>query len=60
MRNPFTLPIGYGSPKKITAFYFVERYPFVVESGVTEKDVRTSLKEVKVLVDKLRKAIPKP
>ena len=44
--------------QKITAFYFVERYPFVVESGVTEKDVRTSLKEVKVLVDKLHKAIP--
>ena len=45
--------------QKITAFYFVERYPFVVESGVTEKDVRTSLKEVKVLMDKLRKVIPK-
>ena len=40
--------------QKITAFYFVERYPFVVETGIVEEDVRTSLEQVKGLVEKLR------
>jgi HEPN domain-containing protein len=40
--------------QKISVFYFVERYPFVVETGVTEKDVRTSLEQVMALVEKIR------
>jgi HEPN domain-containing protein len=40
--------------QKISIFYFVERYPFVVETGVTEEDVRTSLEGVTGLVKKLR------
>jgi len=40
--------------QKITAFYFVERYPFVVETGIVEEDVRTSLEQVKGLIEKLR------
>jgi len=43
--------------QKITAFYFVERYPFVVESGITEEDVRTSLEQVKELIEKLREKV---
>ena len=40
--------------QKITGFYFVERYPFVVEAGLTEEDVRTSLEQVRGLIEKLR------
>ncbi len=45
--------------QKITAFYFVERYPFIVESGITEEDVRTSLNQVKELIEKLREKVGK-
>ncbi len=40
--------------QKITAFYIVERYPFVVAAGVTEADVQTSLEQVKGLIEKIR------
>jgi len=40
--------------QKITGFYLVERYPLIVEAGLTEGDVRNSLKEVKGLIEKLR------
>jgi len=40
--------------QKITAFYFVERYPFIVETGMVEEDVRSSLEQVKELIEKLR------
>jgi len=40
--------------QKITAFYLVERYPFVVESGITGEDVRACLEEVDGLIEKLR------
>lgn len=40
--------------QKITGFYFVERYPFVAESGLTEGDVRDALERVKSLIQKLR------
>jgi len=45
--------------QKISAFYFVERYPFVVEAGVTQEDVRTSLEQVIELVEKLRAKVTK-
>jgi HEPN domain-containing protein len=32
--------------QKITAFYFVERYPFVTGTGLTENDVRSSWEQV--------------
>ena len=41
--------------QKITAFYFVERYPFVMETGVTEEDVQSSLAHVEGLIEKLRR-----
>lgn len=40
--------------QKISVFYFVERYPFLVETGITEQDVRASLDEVTDLVERLR------
>ena len=44
--------------QKITAFYFLERYPVVMESDLTLADVRGPLDEVEQLIDKLRSAIP--
>ena len=40
--------------QKITAFYFVQRYPFITESGLTEDDVHNSLGQVRGLIEKLR------
>jgi len=40
--------------QKITAFYFIERYPFITEVSVTEEDVRGSLKQVEGLIETLR------
>jgi HEPN domain-containing protein len=40
--------------QKISVFYFVERYPFLVETGITEQDVRASLDEITDLVERLR------
>ena len=41
--------------QKITAFYIVERYPLIVDSGLTEEDVREALQEAEALIEKLRK-----
>jgi HEPN domain-containing protein len=43
--------------QKITGFYLVERYPFVIESGLTEEDVRTSLVQVEALIEMLRAGV---
>jgi HEPN domain-containing protein len=40
--------------QKITGFYFLERYPFIKESGLTEEDVQSSLEQTRELVEKLR------
>jgi HEPN domain-containing protein len=40
--------------QKISAFYAVERYPFVVDAPPTEDDVRTSVHQVGDLIDRLR------
>lgn len=40
--------------QKLTAFYFIERYPFVVETEVTTEDVSQLLREAKELIVKLR------
>jgi len=40
--------------QKLTAFYFAERYPFTVEAGVTEEDVRNALQQAEDLINKLR------
>jgi HEPN domain-containing protein len=46
--------------QKITGFYLVERYPFIVEAGLTAEDVSTSLEQVKGLIEKLRKEVASP
>jgi len=32
----------------------MERYPFVIEAGITEEDVCSSLEQVKELIEELR------
>jgi HEPN domain-containing protein len=46
--------------QKITAFYFVERYPFVTGTGLTEEDVRSSREQVQLLIEKLRTETSQP
>lgn len=41
--------------QKITVFYVVERYPLIVDSSLTEEDVRKALEEVEALIERLRK-----
>ncbi len=38
----------------ITAYYFIERYPVMTYSEITEDDVRTSLLDIEPLVEWLR------
>jgi HEPN domain-containing protein len=45
--------------QKITAFYSVERYPFITEADLTEEDVRGSLGQVSGLIEKIRSAFAK-
>jgi len=40
--------------QKITGFYAVERYPFMIETGLTENDVGSALMQVQALVERLR------
>ncbi len=40
--------------QKITVYYSIERYPYVLDSGITEEDVRTSRQQVNALIEKLR------
>jgi HEPN domain-containing protein len=47
-----------GVCQKTTAFYFVERYPFVIETGITLEDVRNALQQAEELIDKLQKISP--
>jgi HEPN domain-containing protein len=44
----------HGVCQKITAFYFVERYPFVAETSMVEEDVRSSQAQIKELVERIR------
>ncbi len=36
--------------QKITGFYFIERYPLLTESSITEKDVKDALSQVDGLI----------
>jgi HEPN domain-containing protein len=40
--------------QKITGFYFVERYPFVLDAGLTEDDIKQALTQIEGLVDTIR------
>lgn len=39
----------------ITGFYFVERYPLVLETGITEEDVQNALERVRPMVEAIRR-----
>jgi HEPN domain-containing protein len=41
----------------ITGFYFVERYPLVLETGITEEDVRNALDRVRPMVEVIRRSL---
>ncbi|MBI3578715.1 MAG: HEPN domain-containing protein [Ignavibacteriales bacterium] len=45
--------------QKITGFYFIERYPFVVDVGLTEDDVRQAFTAIKGLVDAIKSHLEK-
>ena len=40
--------------QRITGFYFVDRYPLMLESGMTETDVREALAQIDGLVGTIR------
>lgn len=40
--------------QKVSAFYSMERYPLLTETGLTEEDVRIALDEIKALVERVR------
>ena len=40
--------------QKITGFYFIERYPIILDIGLTEEDIQESFIKVKGLVEKIR------
>ena len=46
-----------GVCQKITVFYFVERYPVVMENDLTQEDVRGPLEQVGGLIEKLKAKI---
>ncbi|MEK7728173.1 MAG: HEPN domain-containing protein [candidate division KSB1 bacterium] len=43
--------------QKITGFYFIERYPLIVESGLAEEDVSEAAQQVTALVEKIKTAL---
>lgn len=45
--------------QKITGFYFVERYPFVLDSGLTKDDIQQAFTQVQGLVDIIRSQLKK-
>ncbi len=40
--------------QKITGFYFIERYPFILDEGLTEEDIQQALVQVKGLIKTIR------
>jgi HEPN domain-containing protein len=43
--------------EKITAFYLIERYPLITDTGLTKDEVYSSLEQVTELIEKLRAGI---
>jgi len=43
--------------QRTTDFYIVERYPLIIEAGLTEKDVSNALHQVKGLIENLRAGV---
>ncbi len=40
--------------QRITGFYMIERYPFVLDTSITEEDVRQAFSQTTSLVDSIR------
>ena len=45
---------------KITGYYTIDRYPFFLDSQLSEEEIRDSLAEAKELVIKLTQSYAKP
>lgn len=45
--------------EKISGFYFVERYPLMLEAGISEEDVHSAIIQVSDFVDWIRKNLPR-
>jgi len=43
--------------QRITGFYFIERYPLVLEGAITEEDVREAMSQTKQLVDSIQSTL---
>jgi len=43
--------------QRVTGFYFIERYPFVLGTAITEEDVRQALAQAKMLIESIRSAL---
>ena len=43
--------------QRITAFYFIERYPFTLDTTITEDDVRQAVAQTKTLIATIRSAL---
>lgn len=43
--------------QRITGFYFIERYPFVLDASITEEDVHQALSQTKALIESIRAAL---
>ena len=52
-----SLEIYRDACQKITGFYMVERYPLIMDTGLTIMDVRKSIADIKSLIEKLRNAV---
>ena len=40
--------------QKISGFYFIELYPIILDTGITEEDIKQAFTEVKGLIEKIR------
>lgn len=45
--------------QQISGFYFVERYPFILEMGLTEEDIKKTVSKVKGLIDTIKSHLKK-
>jgi len=57
LRYDPSLEIYRDACQKITGFYMIERYPLIIETGLTIDDIRKSLTDIEKLIEKLRKAV---
>ena len=44
--------------QKVTGFYFLERYPFVVETNLTDEDIKHALVDATGLIETIKATFP--